>query len=366
MTLATGYSSLAYLKRLPLYELKIDKSFVQDAPDDPSDTAIVQSIQRWPTTSSWWWPKGGDAGQADFIQNHCECLQGYLYSRPQPLQGMVECANCCRWASLSGFVLSVHKAQPPAAPTLTIATTCRTAPPMTEELRTVDACLLSHLQTWRGRAEALRDTITSAPVSGLSATLDREDPLLCPALRCRRYGTGFFCPRCAKAVRATATGRGGFRPGAASAPHVAGGRLRWEEHNPLLVGDTVQRTSRIESVTQGRPHGRFGVCAGRTAQMPGPCADRKSTTSSTALRPQPVTRCQRRSLRKPARPGTRSITPDDVLLFRYSALTFNGHRIHYDRRYVTEVEGYPGLIVHGPLIATLLMTCCAASAPAPA
>ena len=46
---------------------------------------------------------------------------------------------------------------------------------------------------------------------------------------------------------------------------------------------------------------------------------------------------------------------DDVLLFRYSALTFNGHRIHYDRRYATEVEGYPGLVVHGPLIATLLM-----------
>ncbi len=41
-------------------------------------------------------------------------------------------------------------------------------------------------------------------------------------------------------------------------------------------------------------------------------------------------------------------------MFRYSALTFNGHRIHYDRRYVTEVEGYPGLVVHGPLIATLL------------
>ena len=47
--------------------------------------------------------------------------------------------------------------------------------------------------------------------------------------------------------------------------------------------------------------------------------------------------------------------PDEVLLFRYSALTFNGHRIHYDRRYVTEVEGYPGLIVHAPLIATLLV-----------
>ena len=52
---------------------------------------------------------------------------------------------------------------------------------------------------------------------------------------------------------------------------------------------------------------------------------------------------------------TKTITPDDVLLFRYSALTFNGHRIHYDRKYVTEIEGYPGLIVHGPLIATLLV-----------
>jgi 3-methylfumaryl-CoA hydratase len=51
----------------------------------------------------------------------------------------------------------------------------------------------------------------------------------------------------------------------------------------------------------------------------------------------------------------RRIVPDPVLLFRYSALTFNGHRIHYDRSYVTEVEGYPGLIVHGPLIATLLV-----------
>jgi 3-methylfumaryl-CoA hydratase len=44
-----------------------------------------------------------------------------------------------------------------------------------------------------------------------------------------------------------------------------------------------------------------------------------------------------------------------VLLFRYSALTFNGHRIHYDQPYATGVEGYPGLIVHGPLLATLMV-----------
>ena len=62
-------------------------------------------------------------------------------------------------------------------------------------------------------------------------------------------------------------------------------------------------------------------------------------------------------------PWQREIVADDVLLFRYSALTFNGHRIHYDRRYVTEVEGYPGLIVHGPLIATLLMDLLRRQAP---
>jgi 3-methylfumaryl-CoA hydratase len=52
---------------------------------------------------------------------------------------------------------------------------------------------------------------------------------------------------------------------------------------------------------------------------------------------------------------SRDAVPDDVLLFRYSALTFNAHRIHYDRKYASEVEGYPGLVVHGPLIATLLL-----------
>jgi len=59
----------------------------------------------------------------------------------------------------------------------------------------------------------------------------------------------------------------------------------------------------------------------------------------------------------------RRIDPDPVLLFRYSALTFNGHRIHYDLKYVTETEGYPGLIVHGPLMATLMMDMCVRENP---
>lgn len=60
----------------------------------------------------------------------------------------------------------------------------------------------------------------------------------------------------------------------------------------------------------------------------------------------------------------REIAPDPALLFRYSALTFNGHRIHYDRPYATRVEGYPGLVVHGPLIATLLADLARSERPA--
>src|SRR3974377_898127 len=90
----------------------------------------------------------------------------------------------------------------------------------------------------------------------------------------------------------------------------------------------------------------------------------KSTTSSTAACPHPAAQRRRRAppparrARAPRGPAQgacgAAVAPDDLSLFRYSALTFNGHRIHYDRRYVTEIEGYPGLVVHGPLVATLL------------
>src|SRR5262249_47055545 len=71
--------------------------------------------------------------------------------------------------------------------------------------------------------------------------------------------------------------------------------------------------------------------------------------------PQPGTSPPQPPPAPPDAAWQRTIIPDPVLLFRYSALTFNGHRIHYDRTYATETEGYPGLVVHGPLIATLLV-----------
>jgi 3-methylfumaryl-CoA hydratase len=123
------------------------------------------------------------------------------------------------------------------------------------------------------------------------------------------------------------------------------------------VGDAVERTSTIASVTHK---------AGRTGELVFVLV-RHEVRNERGLA---LTEEHDIVYRAAAAPGekappptpapkdaafSREIVPDDVLLFRYSALTFNGHRIHYDRKYVTEVEGYPGLIVHGPLIATLLM-----------
>ncbi|XYJ88310.1 Acyl-CoA dehydrogenase [Cupriavidus necator] len=137
----------------------------------------------------------------------------------------------------------------------------------------------------------------------------------------------------------------------------AGGQF--EFRHPLRVGDKIQRTSVIDDVTS--KEGRTGKLVFVRVRH----EIRAIGTAEPALVEfhDIVYREAQQSGEAPVMPQAapaeaawqRQIVPDDVLLFRYSALTFNGHRIHYDRRYVTEVEGYPGLIVHGPLIATLLL-----------
>jgi len=85
----TGYSSLSYLQRLPLFELKIDRSFVQDTPHDVNDTAIVQSILSMAQHLGLEVVAEGveNRAQADFLlASHCNRLQGYLFSQPQPLE----------------------------------------------------------------------------------------------------------------------------------------------------------------------------------------------------------------------------------------------------------------------------------------
>ena len=228
----------------------------------------------------------------------------------------------------------------------------------TDMTDTIDAATLAHLQTWQGKSEVFDDLITPAPMRALSATLDRDDPLptagtALPPL----WHWLFFLPH----HRQSEIGpdghaqRGGFLPPVPLPRRMwAGGRLQW--HAPLCVGDTVRRVSTIASVTHksGRTgdllfvlvnhevHNAHGLCLTESHDI----VYRPAAKPTDAV-PAPVAA-------ESTAAWQRDITPDDVLLFRYSALTFNGHRIHYDRKYVTEVEGYPGLIVHGPLIATLL------------
>jgi len=135
----------------------------------------------------------------------------------------------------------------------------------------------------------------------------------------------------------------------------AGGRLQFQ--HALRVDDAITRRSRIIDVK--RKEGRTGPLVFVIVRHEISNAQGVALTEEHDIvyrehpRTDEVTPAPRAA--PDASAWSREIRPDPVLLFRYSALTLNNHRIHYDRRYVTEVEGYPGLVVHGPLLATLLM-----------
>ena len=135
----------------------------------------------------------------------------------------------------------------------------------------------------------------------------------------------------------------------------AGSRLEFVQ--PLRIGEAVTRTSRIAAVSA--KEGRNGTLVFvRVRHEIGNAAGLAVVDEHDIVyrdNPRPGDAAPPAQAAPETADWTREIRANDVLLFRYSALTFNGHRIHYDRRYVTEVEGYPGLVVHGPLLATLLL-----------
>jgi len=225
------------------------------------------------------------------------------------------------------------------------------------------------LRQWIGRKQDFSDVVTAAPLACLNATLDRDDPepqsgdVLPPSGHWL-----YFLPRTRRSeldVNGHAK-TGGFLPSVPLERRMwAGGRIRFMA--PLRIGDAITRNSEILDVSL--KDGKSGplvfvVVRHRVSGPDGPAIEeehdivyRGAPGTSALPSPQPA----------PEHPGEavwrRTIVPDPVLLFRYSALIFNGHRIHYDRDYVTKDEGYPGLIVHGPLIATLLMDLCRREAP---
>ena len=218
---------------------------------------------------------------------------------------------------------------------------------------------IDHLRRWIDRSETVHDVATVVPLRALSATLDRDDPPMAPGSAvppCWHWL--YFLPlhRQSEIGPDGHAKRGGFLPPVPLPRRMwAGSRIDFLA--PMHAGQAIRRTSRIADVRmkEGRTGPLVFVHVHHDIHAEGQWViheehDIVYRDLPQAGEPAPL------GVPAPAQAAwTREIHPDDVLLFRYSALTFNGHRIHYDRRYVTEVEGYPGLIVHGPLIATLLL-----------
>ena len=218
---------------------------------------------------------------------------------------------------------------------------------------------INYLREWIGKSETLSDQITPAPMAALSATLDRNDPLPkigdpLPPL----WSWLYFLPvhRHSEISTDGHAKRGGFLPPVPLPRRMfAGDRMQF--HRPLRVGDRISRTSTIADVSF--KEGRTGPLVFVVVRHEIRNDEGLAVTEEHDIVYRDHSSASGGVQKTQAPPGaaqwTREIQPDAVMLFRYSALTFNGHRIHYDRKYATEVEGYPGLVVHGPLIATLLL-----------
>ena len=223
------------------------------------------------------------------------------------------------------------------------------------------AANLDSLKHHVGRRQASTDTITPGPADLLRLTLARPEPefQVGDALPPGWQGL-YFLPR---------LGPDQLRPdgspvdtGVVPAMPLprrmfAGERLRF--HRPLRIGDTVRRETELAdlSVKSGSTgtlvfatvvH-RLSVAAGLALE------EERHTVFREEVAPGARNQAPRREDAPADVPWRRRVVPDPVLLFRFSALTFNSHRIHYDRTWAMEVEGYPGLVVHGPLTSTLLI-----------
>jgi len=215
------------------------------------------------------------------------------------------------------------------------------------------------LRAWIGRRQVLEDTMTRTPLDALGALLDHEAaPRLAgsPVPPCWHWLYFLPTPRQSGIGPDGHPRRGGFLP-PVPLPRRMWAASRLSFHAPLRMGRQVERQSVITDVRlkEGRTGPLVFVSVDHEFAADGQLAI--SERQDIVYRDAPPPHASAAPGIKPPDQAqwSRCIVPDEVLLFRYSALTLNGHRIHYDRRYATTVERYPGLVVHGPLIATLLL-----------
>ncbi|NMM03904.1 acyl-CoA dehydrogenase [Paraburkholderia sp. RP-4-7] len=211
------------------------------------------------------------------------------------------------------------------------------------------------LNEYIGRHAVQADDITAFPLAAMAATLDQaESGDTVPPL----WHWFYFLP-VAPMSEVGSDGhpkRGGFLPPVPLPRRMwAGGRLTF--HAPLKVGEHARRTSTIANIEDktGRSGRLVFVTVQHTIEAGGELKIEEEHDIVYRDAPQ-LGQASAKPVPAPeSETWRRTMNADAVTLFRYSALTFNSHRIHYDYPYVTQVEDYPGLIVHGPLIATLLV-----------
>lgn len=215
---------------------------------------------------------------------------------------------------------------------------------------------MAHLRQWIGRSEVAEDIVTPQAIRRLRATLFR-DPVDRDEAPLTMHWT--LAPPAVPHGDLAADGhpeRGDFLPPVPLPARMwAGGRLEFFDR--LRAGDTVRRTSRIESVVekQGSTGALCFVAVAHHVESPRGLAVRERQDLVYRNLPARAAAAGPAKASPPAPARHRRTHPaDEVALFRYSALTFNGHRIHYDRPYATDAEGYPALVVHGPLQAALM------------
>jgi 3-methylfumaryl-CoA hydratase len=230
-----------------------------------------------------------------------------------------------------------------------------------------DAANLARWRAWIGRTEDAEDTIDPLRARALHATLDApgDPPGLGEPLPSLWHWAYFWTVTPGADLGPDGhAARGGFLPPIDLPRRMwAGSRVAFPR--PLAVGARVGRRSTIKDVAvkEGRSGPLAFVTVRHEISAEGVlCVDEEhDIVYRAAPRPGEASRPARPAPRDA--PWRREVRPDPVLLFRYSALTFNGHRIHYDRSHATEVEGYPGLVVHGPLLATLMVGLACAQRP---
>lgn len=226
---------------------------------------------------------------------------------------------------------------------------------------------MENYSAWIGKSETISDYLSPVPLKGLSALLDYE-AIPWPENKTFPLAHWFhFLPQ-ARQSQIDVDGhpkRGGFLPPVALPRRMwAGGRLEFKA--PLTVAAPLEKCSSIANI-QNKTGGTGELVfvtvrheitsAGELAVIEEQDLVYRGEAGKTT-QPKPSTgkvKKEAPATDAPVADECRTVTPDPVQLFRFSALTFNSHRIHYDRDYARDVEGYAGLVVHGPFIATLLL-----------